>query len=190
MTEISIDSLRELEKQKHWDEQVKEMDRLCRLHLDVPYSSVSVQGHQLFIKLAPTEKQLPLISPGGIFMPDSEKINQIMVGMVLAMGKYAFKDGVATKWTEGPLCKIGDYVVFFAPETVKFGVNQYNVCYIRDSNVYSVTDDPMLYGSCVLNRFHSGKANKLIFKRADLERHGFKCTDTNLKFIEDFEEKA
>lgn len=179
----------ECSKDKDWDLKVAEMDKLSRLHLDVPYSTVQVQGHYLLVKLAPVQAELPLKRIGsGIMMPATDQINQVFCGLVIAMGKYCFEDGVATKWNHGPLCKVGDYIVFYQAEATQTLVNGYRVATVRDGNIMFVTDNPATYGTYVVGRFKDPARNsKIIFSRKDINDLGFDCEDIRVQMIEDFD---
>lgn len=177
------------ESSKDWDLKVAEMDRLARLHLDVPYSTVQMQGHYLLVKLGPVQAELPLKRIGsGIVMPAVDQINQVLVGIVIAMGRYTFEDGVATKWNHGPLCKVGDYIMFYNGESSQTLINGYRVATLRDANIMCVTDNPGMYGTYVVGRFKDHSRNlKTILKRKDINDMGFDCEDTRVQMIEDFD---
>ena len=179
---------------KNWDLKTKEMDRLCRLHLDVPYSAVNVQGHYIFVKLGPVFTDgiddMPLENASSaLHVINKAKINTVHCGLVLAMGKYCFEDGVATKWTHGPLCDVGDYVISYIPEFVPTTVNNYAVGYIRDSNILATTTMPHMFGQYSIGRFprEALKSNKCIFKRSWLDNLGIKCSSNNIRFMEDID---
>jgi hypothetical protein len=178
----------ELDKEKAWQDKVIEMDRLCRLHLDVPYDACAVQGHYLFIKLAPVAEKLPLKTTSGVYTSNEMKKNDINTGLVLGMGRYAFEDGVSVKWTHGPLCQLGDTIGFFKAEFVETLLNGYPVGYIRDTNVFTTTKLPHLWGSYSIGRSaRPREANKIIYNRKDLLELGLECSDPLTLFRDDFE---
>ncbi len=179
------------EEDKEWALKVAEMDRLCQLHLDVPYSVCAPQGHYIFVKLAPEPDKIPLKSASGIYMPKADQKNEVYCALVLAMGRYAFKDGVATKWEEGPLCELGDTIAFYTPEFIRTSVNGYTVGTLRDTNVMYRTTHPHLFGTYSIGRSSRPReANKVIYKRKDLEELGLSCVDPLTKFRDDFEGDA
>lgn len=179
----------QLKDEQEWALKVKEMDRLCRLHLDVGYDVCQVQGHYIFVKMEPTPEKLPLKNDKGIMMPATEQVNQVRSGLVLGLGRYAFVDGPATKWTKGPLCELGEYIVFYTPEFIETTVNGYRVGVIRDPNVLFRTKKPHLFGNYAIGRSSRPReANKIIFKKEDFAAMGLTCSDPNILFREDFEE--
>lgn len=174
-----------------WEEKVQEMDRLCQLHLEVPYTTTRVQGHLILAKMFPEEKELPL-KKGTLYMEESDKISQFFIGIVVAYGKYAFKDGVATKWTEGPLCDLGDYVAIPNYEVTRTMVNTYPVMTFRDVNTFITSDDPLRLGRITVGRFPKLK-KRFPFTRKQLEETGFNLSDygtSNIEFLEDYENEV
>jgi hypothetical protein len=180
----------QLKDEQEWNQKVIEMDRLCRLHLDVPYEDCAVKGHYLLVKIQPSPKKLPLKTLSGLIMSTEEPANQIHSGLVLGMGKYAFVDGPSTKWVRGPLCNLGDYIIFYTPEFIPTSINGYQVGFLRDPMVLSTTTKPHLFGNNIVPKSTlNGKSNKVIYKREDLKSIGVECIDKNVLFREDFEEE-
>lgn len=176
-----------------WTLKVKQMDRLCRLHLDVSYEDCEIQGHYILVKLPPASDKLPLKKVGtsgtGLYLPETEKHSQIQTGLVLAYGRYAFVDGVATKWIKGQLCDVGDYIVFYTPEFIQTSINGYPVGALRDVNVMYKTKKPHLFGNSGIIGKTSARytAKKIIYSKNDLCELGLECTDPSILFREDFE---
>lgn len=172
-----------------WALKVKEMDRLCRIHLDASYEDCEIQGHYIFVKLGPDAKDFPLKADSGLMMPLEQQVNPAHFGIVLAYGRYAFIDGPATKWTRGNLCNLGDYIGFYTPESIVTSFNGYPVAAIRDTNILYRTKKPHLFGNYTVGRSKLPlSAKKIIFKRKDFKELGLTCADPTMLFREDFEE--
>lgn len=186
-----------IDKEKEWQLKVKEMDRLCQLHLEIPYSAARVAGHLLLIKLAPFSNEmnkekssLPLKGSSGIyFSTDHIKKDEMIRGLVVAMGRYAYEDGIATKWTEGPLCELGDIICASTQEVWKTTLNGYDIATLRDTSVSVVTNKPHLYGNNIYNKSSkfSNRDSSIIYKRKDFLELGLECTDPQIIFMDDLE---
>lgn len=178
-----------LKDEQEWAEKVKEMDRLCKIHLNASYEDCAVQGHYIFVKLGPDASNFPLKNEHGLMMPLEEQVNPSHFGLVVAYGRYAFVDGPATKWVRGPLCKLGQYIGFYTPECIRTTFNGYPVAHIRDSNILTTTTKPHLFGNYTVGRSKLPRnAKKIIFKRNDIADLGLTCSDPTILFREDFEE--
>lgn len=179
-----------------WLASVPEMDRLCRMHFDLPHSSVNLQSHYILVKLPPDPEDFPLQKIGGVLQPQKRKRNDVTCGLVVAIGRYAFTDGLATKWEHGPLCRLGEYTTALTVETFALPLNGYSAAYIRDDAIIGPTDNPFVYGDYGVNRFKVANANKIIFKKEWIEKAGLKCEafafgqPVSVRYMEDIEEEA
>lgn len=182
----------ETDFEKEWALKITEMDKLCQEHLDVSYEDANVRSHYILIKPSPEYNDLDIRKiNSGIFSPFRiPPQNDITVGLVLAMGRYAFQDGIATRFNRGPLCEIGEYVAIFTPEFIKTTINGYKVGLVRDTNIIMGSQSPQLLGSAFIDAtYTTTKCRKNIFKRAFLKAIGLECTDQTKLFREDFENK-
>lgn len=68
-----------------------------------------------------------------------EKILSI-IGLVLDMGDQAYKD--ESRFTTGPWCKVGDYVMFRANTGTRFRVNGVEYRLMNDDSIEAVVADP------------------------------------------------
>lgn len=96
-------------------------------------------GYRLLVALPQIEETFE----SGILKADKtlyeEKILSI-VGVVLDMGDQAYKD--ESRFTSGPWCKVGDYVLFRANTGTRFRVNGVEYRLMNDDSIEAVVADP------------------------------------------------
>lgn len=96
-------------------------------------------GYRLLIALPQVEETFE----NGIVKADKtiyeEKILSV-IGLVLDMGEEAYKD--ATRYPNGPWCKVGDYVLFRANTGTRFKVNGVEYRLMNDDSIEAVVSDP------------------------------------------------
>jgi len=96
-------------------------------------------GYRLLVALPQIEETFE----SGILKADKtlyeEKILSI-VGVVLDMGDQAYKD--ETRFSSGPWCKVGDYVLFRANTGTRFRVNGVEYRLMNDDSIEAVVADP------------------------------------------------
>lgn len=96
-------------------------------------------GYRLLIALPKIEETFE----SGIIKSDKtlteEKILSI-VGLVLDMGDQAYKD--ESRFSSGPWCKVGDYVLFRANTGTRFRVNGVEYRLMNDDSIEAVVADP------------------------------------------------
>lgn len=96
-------------------------------------------GYRLLIALPQVEDTFE----GGILKAEKtlheEKILSI-VGLVLDMGEQAYKD--ESRFTTGPWCKVGDYVLFRANTGTRFRVGGVEYRLMNDDSIEAVVADP------------------------------------------------
>lgn len=63
-----------------------------------------------------------------------------VVGLVLDMGDQAYKD--PDRYTSGPWCKVGDYVLFRANTGTRFRVHGVEYRLMNDDSIEAVVADP------------------------------------------------
>lgn len=110
-----------------------EMDEATRLKLPKP-----VGYHLLIATLDVQEK-----TDGGVYMPDSLKSAEqtaSIIGMVVGMGDEAYSD--QNKFSSGPWCKEGDFVIFRSYSGTRFKIGGKEFRLINDDTVEAVVDDP------------------------------------------------
>nr|ASN63699.1 co-chaperonin GroES [uncultured virus] len=96
-------------------------------------------GYRLLVALPQIEETFE----SGILKADKtlheEKILSI-VGVVLDMGDQAYKD--ESRFSSGPWCKVGDYVLFRANTGTRFRVNGVEYRLMNDDSIEAVVADP------------------------------------------------
>lgn len=96
-------------------------------------------GYRVLIALPQIEETYE----SGIIKADKtlyeEKILSI-IGLVLDMGDQAYKD--ESRFTTGPWCKVGDYVLFRANTGTRFRVNGVEYRLMNDDSIEAVVTDP------------------------------------------------
>lgn len=96
-------------------------------------------GYRLLVALPQIEETFD----SGILKADKtlheEKILSI-VGVVLDMGDQAYKD--ESRFSSGPWCKVGDYVLFRANTGTRFRVNGVEYRLMNDDSIEAVVADP------------------------------------------------
>jgi co-chaperonin GroES (HSP10) len=63
-----------------------------------------------------------------------------MVGLVLDMGAQAYKD--PDRYSTGPWCQVGDYVLFRSNSGTRFRVNGVEYRFLNDDSIDGVVADP------------------------------------------------
>jgi len=109
------------------------LDEATRLKLPTP-----VGYHLLIATLDVQEK-----TTGGVYRPDSMKNAEqtaSIIGMVIAVGADAYSD--ANKFSSGPWCKEGDFVIFRSYSGTRFKIGGKEFRLINDDTVEAVVDDP------------------------------------------------
>ena len=89
----------------------------------------------------------PAKTKGGIFMPDKvveEDRWQGNCGMVIALGKGAFKDDGVAKF-HGDGLKIGDWVMYVAADGVSLFINEVPCRLFQDTRILMKVTDPEIY---------------------------------------------
>ncbi len=89
----------------------------------------------------------PAKTKGGIFMPDKvveEDRWQGNIGMVLALGKGAFKDDSIAKF-HGDSLKVGDWVMYVAADGVSLFINEVPCRLFQDTRILMKVTDPEIY---------------------------------------------
>lgn len=84
---------------------------------------------------------------GGIFMPDKvveEDRWQGNIGMVIGLGKGAFKDDSVAKF-HGDSLKIGDWVMYVPADGVSLFINQVPCRLFQDTRILMKVTDPEIY---------------------------------------------
>lgn len=96
-------------------------------------------GYRLLVALPQIEETFD----SGILKADKtlheEKILSI-VGVVLDMGDQAYKD--ESRFSSGPWCKVGDYVLFRANTGTRFRVNGVEYRLMNDDSIEAIVADP------------------------------------------------
>jgi len=109
------------------------LDEATRLRLPNP-----VGYHLLIATLDVQEK-----TTGGVYRPDSLKNAEqtaSIIGMVVAVGADAYSD--PNKFSSGPWCKEGDFVIFRSYSGTRFTIGGKEFRLINDDTVEAVVDDP------------------------------------------------
>ena len=89
----------------------------------------------------------PAKTKGGIFMPDKvveEDRWQGNCGLVIALGKGAFKDDGVAKF-HGDNLKIGDWVMYVAADGVSLFINEVPCRLFQDTRILMKVTDPEIY---------------------------------------------
>lgn len=89
----------------------------------------------------------PAKTKGGIFMPDKiveEDRWQGNCGMVIALGKGAFKDDAVAKF-HGDSLKVGDWVMYVAADGVSLFINEVPCRLFQDTRILMKVTDPEIY---------------------------------------------
>lgn len=96
-------------------------------------------GYRILIALPAVEKTFS----SGLIKADKTLYEETVlagVGVVLDMGNQAYKD--ATRFPDGPWCKVGDYVLFRPNTGTRIKVNGVEYRLINDDSVEGVVNDP------------------------------------------------
>lgn len=89
----------------------------------------------------------PAQTRGGIILPDKvieEDRYQGTIGLVIGMGKGAFKDDHIAKFN-GDKIKIGDWVMFVAADGIAMNINEVPCRLFDDTRILMRVKDPELY---------------------------------------------
>jgi len=89
----------------------------------------------------------PAKTKGGIFMPDKvveEDRWQGNCGLVIALGKGAFKDDGVAKF-HGDSLKVGDWVMYVAADGVSLFINEVPCRLFQDTRILMKVTDPEIY---------------------------------------------
>jgi len=89
----------------------------------------------------------PAKSKGGIFMPDKiveEDRWQGNIGLVIALGKGAFKDDSVAKF-HGDNLKIGDWVMYVAADGISLFIKQVPCRLFQDTRILMKVENPEIY---------------------------------------------
>lgn len=97
------------------------------------------KGWKILIAMPKLEEK----TQGGIYRPDQLKSLEetaSILGYVIKVGDLAYKD--PDKFTTGPWCKEGDWVVFRSYSGTRFKVKDQEFRLINDDTVEGVVNDP------------------------------------------------
>ncbi len=100
------------------------------------------RGYKILIALPKIEEK----TEGGVYRPDAmlkAEETATIVGFVLKMGDLAYGD--PAKFTTGPWCKEGDWVLFRSYSGTRIKIHGQEFRIINDDSVEAVVGDPRGY---------------------------------------------
>lgn len=101
---------------------------------------VEPKGFKLLIAMPPKKDKI-----GNIHIPENSRDREHLAsicGNVISMGPLAYKD--AEKFSTGPWCEVGDWVVFQSFAGRRFKIKDQEFRLINDDTVDAVVSDPRL----------------------------------------------
>lgn len=99
--------------------------------------------YHVLLKTFLTDEEIKITDDISINAPVEHRNQQMYesrVGLVLAIGPDAFTDPV--RFPSGPVCNIGDFVMYRRLENSPFYSNKTSVCWILDDKIMGITCDP------------------------------------------------
>jgi co-chaperonin GroES (HSP10) len=130
-------------KMREIAETIGPRDKVLLKHLNGAHKGLTVLHSQVLVAgYVPSNR-----TAGGIFKTDKtveEDRWQGNIGLVIALGKGAFKDDSVAKF-HGDSLKIGDWVMYVPADGVSLFINQVPCRLFQDTRILMKVDDPEIY---------------------------------------------